>query len=222
MAGEVFAVTWRGQQAVDDLGESVGRGVSLESGDLGGRRGEARQHVGRAADERGLVGLNGRRDAGGDNLRVEEAVDWAGGFSGRNGGRHDWLETPPVFTDREEVGPGRRDGIVRDLRTRIGRAAINPLDEVRDNLRVELRTLLRHLQGFMAVIHGLNQDTLLRIARDDGRAFFTALEQAVAIIEAEVAFLLLSVVAFVALRHEHRTDLRLKEFYILRLKWGGR
>jgi hypothetical protein len=73
----------------------------------------------------------------------------------------------------------------------------------------------------MAVIHGLDQDALLGVTRDDGGPFFAALEQAFAMIEAQVAFLLLGVVAFVALRHEHRPDLRFKEFQVGRLEVGG-
>ena len=74
----------------------------------------------------------------------------------------------------------------------------------------------------MAVIHGLEQDALLSIAWDDRWAFFSAFEQAVAIIEAQVTFLLLGVVAFVALRHEYRADLRLEEFQVRWLEVGGR
>ena len=74
----------------------------------------------------------------------------------------------------------------------------------------------------MAMVHGLDQEALLRVARDDGRAFFAALEQAVAIIEAQVTFLLLRVVAFVALRYKYRADLLLEEFQVRRLEVGGR
>ena len=73
----------------------------------------------------------------------------------------------------------------------------------------------------MAMIHGLDQDALLRVPRDDGRPFFAAFEQAVAVIEAQVAFLLLGVVAFVAFRDEHRADLRFEEFHVRRLEVGG-
>ena len=74
----------------------------------------------------------------------------------------------------------------------------------------------------MAMLHGLDQEALLRVARDDGRTFFAALEQPVAMIESQVAFLLLGVVAFVAFRHQHRPDLRLEEFQVRRLEVGGR
>ena len=59
----------------------------------------------------------------------------------------------------------------------------------------------------MAVLHGLDQDALLGIAGDDGGTFFAALEQAVAMIQTQVAFLFLCVVAFIALRDQHRADL---------------
>ena len=156
VAGEVFAVARRSQQAVDDLVESVCRGVCFESGDFSGGGREAGEHIGRAAEEGGLVGNGGRRDAGGGNLHVEEAVDRAGGLAGGNRRRGDRLEAPPVLTDRQQVGPGRSDRAFGGLGARVGRAAVNPLREVRDDLRVELRPLLRHLQGLMAVIHGLD------------------------------------------------------------------
>ena len=86
VAGEVFAVAGRGQQAVDDLGESLGRGVGFEGGDFGGRRRQAGQHVGRPPDERGLVGLDGGSDARRGDLGVEETIDRAGGLAGRDDG----------------------------------------------------------------------------------------------------------------------------------------
>ena len=73
----------------------------------------------------------------------------------------------------------------------------------------------------MSMIHGLEQDALLGVARDNGRTFFAALEQAVTVIEAKVAFLFLGIVAFVALRDQHRADLRFEELHVHRLEVGG-
>ena len=221
VTGEVFAVARRGQQAVDDFGEGLRRDVGFERGDLRGRRGQAREHIGRATEEGGLVGRHRGSDAGGGDLRVEEAVDRAGGLAGRNGGGGDWLETPPVLTDLQEIGPGGGDGVFRRFHARVGGAAVDPFHEVSDDLLIQLRSLLRHHQRLMAVIHGLDEDAFLRVAGDDGSAFFAALENAVAIIEAQVAFLLLGVVAFIALRDQHRADLRFEELDVRRLEVGG-
>jgi hypothetical protein len=73
----------------------------------------------------------------------------------------------------------------------------------------------------MGVIHGLDEEALPRVARDDGGSFFAALEQTVAIIEAEVPFLFLRVMAFVALRDEHRADLGFEELHVRRFEVGG-
>ena len=73
----------------------------------------------------------------------------------------------------------------------------------------------------MGVIHGLDQEALPGVARDDGGAFFAALEQTVAVIEAEVTLLLLGVVAFVAFGDEHRPDPGLEELHVRRFELGG-
>ena len=73
----------------------------------------------------------------------------------------------------------------------------------------------------MGVIHRLDQEALPGVARDDGSAFFAALEQTVAVIEAEVTLLLLGVVAFVAFSDEHRPDPGLEELHVRRFELGG-
>ena len=221
VTGEVFAVARRGQQAVDDFGEGFRRLVGFERGDLRGGGGQAREHIGSATEERGLVGRCGGSDAGGGDLRVEEAVDRARGLAGRNGGGGDRLEAPPVLADLQEVGPSGGDGVLGGFHARVGGSAINPFREVGDDLRVQFRALLRHHQGLMAVLHGQDEEALLRVTGDDGRTFFAALEQAVTVIEAKVAFLFLGVMAFIALRDQHRPDLRFEELDVRRLQVGG-
>ena len=66
----------------------------------------------------------------------------------------------------------------------------------------------------MAVVHGLEEEALLRLARNDGGAFFAALEQGFAMVKAQVAFLLLRVVALIAFRDQHRTDSRFEELEV--------
>jgi hypothetical protein len=70
------------------------------------------------------------------------------------------------------------------------------------------------------MVHGLEEEAPLRVPGDDGRTFFAALEQGLAMVEPEVALLLLGVMALVAFRDEHRPDPRLEELEVRRLESG--
>src|SRR6185436_6017207 len=72
----------------------------------------------------------------------------------------------------------------------IGRAALHPRLEVRDHLGREL-ALRRHLELLVLVADRLDEEALVEVARDDGRAGLAALEQALARVDVELALQLL-------------------------------
>ena len=114
------------------------------------------------------------------------------------------------------LGDGRRAGFVAvpsghgaPILTHAARAAICG--------RVEREPLLgRHLQLALAA-DGLEQQALLGLAEDDGRAGVAALEQGLARVEPQAAALLLRAVAGDALLDQHGADVLLEE-----LDAGGR
>ena len=84
MPPPLFAIMRRGKQPIDEPLVSVGRIVGEKRGDLLGRRRQAQQIVGRAADEGPLVGrLRGVHPLGGQ-LGKDESVDRIASPRGRN------------------------------------------------------------------------------------------------------------------------------------------
>ena len=73
--GHALAVVRRLQQRVDALFVRVGRAVGEKGVDLGGRRRQARQVVGHAAQQRRLVGLGRRLQPFALQAREDEPID---------------------------------------------------------------------------------------------------------------------------------------------------
>ncbi len=75
VAAPALAIGRRGEEAVDDLGEGLGRGVLFEGCDLGGGRRQAGEIEGGATDQGALVGHGRGRHALLFELGEDEAVD---------------------------------------------------------------------------------------------------------------------------------------------------
>jgi hypothetical protein len=105
----------------------------------------------------------------------------------------------------------RRVRVIR-CAPRIGRAHFHPRREIGD-LGFVQRFLRRHGEILVQTPHGFDEQTLLRIAGDDGRAAVPARAQALARIQAQAALQLLRLgaVALVAALHEHGADALFEE-----------
>ena len=126
----------------------------------------------------------------------------------------------PMFTAFREVDAAARG---RGLAVaRVGRAHENPLLEVGDDIGGELAAVLGrgHLEIFVGVADGLEEEALLQVAGNDGVAGVAALTRAGAGVEEETALEFLSAggVAGVAFFHEHGADAFLKKSEFI----GGR
>ena len=170
MAGPAFAVCRRGEQAFDEFGVGVGRGVGDEGGGFGRRRRESREVERRATDERRTVGLGGEVELLGLKLRADERVDGAKlgliGEAGQGRLRHR-LERPEAavtFGNVDARGQGAGGFGFGDLR-----AGFDPGREEGELVLGHLLALLGHL----AVADERPEGALLRIAgREHGRTIF--------------------------------------------------
>jgi hypothetical protein len=161
--------------------------------------------------------------SGGDALFREFGVDVVVDGLVR-GLLQDRLEGPPLLAAFENGLPVGFFGDLLFRRRRvawIGGTIANPLLEVGDDLVIELRAGLGHLEIFVLVLDRLNQQRGGGITGLDDIAGFAAGLPTGAGVEHETAFLLRGgAVALVALLREDRADLRLEELDLLR-RWSG-
>src|SRR4051812_44714971 len=78
----------------------------------------------------------------------------------------------------------------RGSRLAPGQAALDPVDQGGDLLVAELLVLGRHLQVLILIAHRLDQQALVRLARDRGRAALAAREDRLARVEPQLGLLL--------------------------------
>ena len=169
-ASPALAVSGRGQQSIDGplIGRTVTRVIAHKILGLLGRRRQARQPV-RHPPQQG-AGLRLRR-SGKFALRLrraDERVDRRNDrlTRGREGGFSHRLQRPVPAGDVHVERAGRT------TIPRVRRAHPHPLFEHRDLLRRKPAAVVgrRHLQILVLVTHGLKQQALGRVARDDRRA----------------------------------------------------
>ena len=207
-----LAVVRRGEEFVHELRVGGGGFVSDERFDFCGRGRQADEVEVEAADEHLFVGGTAGLEVFLLQLREDVVVHRVRGPSlvlhgGRRRELHG-LEGPPYFA-LAGVGVfalGRAGAWV-------GRAHLDPRDEVGD-LRVgELLALGRHLEVRVRVADGADERGLVRVAGDDSGAGIAALEHALAGVEREAAldFALGGAVALEALAGEDGANLVLEE-----------
>ena len=174
MSSPLFAVPRRGQQTVDDAGECIRSIVLEEVFHLLGRWWQAGQVVRRPADKRPFVG--GWQRSQSDLAKPGEngAIDGVGclGRSGFRGGHRwtlYWLQRPE-FLRVVEGHPPELDGATV---AGIHGALLDPIDQCRD-LAVGQFAVGRHLQVVRCIADRLDDEALLRLARDDRGALIAA------------------------------------------------
>ena len=190
VATPALAVVRRCEQPVDDLLESVGRGVVDELLDLFGRRRQSDQVEAGAAEEPAPVGHADRRKALFLELGEDEAVDVGLRPTGRSWRRHDRTRERPK---RPEGSLFVGDDAARDRKRRLDigplGAAADPRGEAPDFGVGEPIAVPRHLQVFALVTHGGDQQALLGVAGDDRRTAAAALQHTVERVEPQAAVL---------------------------------
>jgi hypothetical protein len=215
VAGPVFTVLRGGEEALDDLGVGVGRGVVDEGLHVGGVRRETDEIEIDAADEGGFLG--GR--VGGHpvalEFREDEVVDGVfdprGVLHGGHGGFLHGLEGPVVFADAGVGGVAA----LADVAAGIGGAAADPLGEIGDLGVGEFLALGGHLEILVLVADGLDEERLVGLAGDDGGAGVAAGEGGFAGVEEEAAFyFFVLTVALVTVLGEDGADFGFEEFEV--------
>ena len=181
-----------------------------------------------AAEERPLVAVGHGLKVLRFQSREEETVDLAArprGVLHRRRGDPGGRLKRPELPAQVDVDLALDD--VRRLVARIGRAHLHPGLEVGDH-RVGQLLLRRHLEVLILVVDRLDEQTFLRIARDDRRPQVAPLAHPCARVEEQVAAQLLGLggMALVALLDQDRPDSRFEEGDALRcrrlLRGGGR
>ena len=208
--------------------ESASRGAvtGLDEGvDLLGGGRKADQVVVDATEEsfgtRGRVGLEALLFELGEDEGVDGILDPGLVLHFGHGVLLDGLISP-VF-----AGLAGETGQLGGAATRHRRTHLDPLFEDRDFVVRQLAAGLlgRHRELRIGVLDGLDEQRLLEVARDDGRAFVAALVGAVAGVEDEAALrgILLGGVALVAAIDEDRADVLLEELesFLRRLRFVG-
>ncbi len=168
------------------------------------------QVVGHPADQRAWIGWRILRELFLRELGADESINALVRML-----RGERLKRPPGFV--ATLGFDRRTV------ARIGRAQLHPRHQISDHGVGQLRFLRRHFQILDLVPHGLDQQTFLRLAGDDGGfSGIAALLPAGFRIEVKVALELLRLraVALVAMLDEHRSNFLFEEGDAGRL--GGR
>ena len=203
-----LAVAGAGQEPIDDLGEGVGIEVGLERRDLLRRGRQAGEVERRATDQGPLVGLRSRahplpfeagEDEGVDRRLDPRPVPDRGRIDGA-----DRLEGPVGLR-----GPGLGVG-GRDRPLRPGSAHLDPGRDRLDGRRGEL-AFGRHLDVFVRLPDGLDDQALVGLAWHDRRPVLPAFEDRLAGVEPEPRCLFARPVAFDARVGEDGADLRLEE-----------
>ena len=207
-----LAVVGRGEQPIDQPGISVGRGIGHERLDLGGLGRQADQVEGQAADQGPTVGFGRGLETLRLQLRQDEAVDRVARPRlvldlGRRG-IFDRLEAP-VSGALAEVERSDLRGRAGLGRHRPGGSALDPLGQDGDLLGRELG-LRRHPEVF-GVADGLDQEALLGLAGEQGRAGVATFQGVGQAIEPQAPLGLALAVAREAAVGQQRADLRLEE-----------
>src|SRR5881628_3046360 len=119
----------------------------------------------------------------------------------RDGWPRDGLERPMVLAAALASGDGLAGA-------RVGRAHLDPGDQVLDLFVRKLVAFGRHLEIGIGVADSLDEKTLLRVSGHDGRAGGTTFENAFARVQQQFALQLerLRAVALVAVLREQRAD----------------
>ena len=217
-----LAVPGRGQQAVDQMGKAVGCRVGFEPVDLFGRRGNAREIDGRAADQGTLVGLGRGGHSGrfepGQNERIDRRADPLTVVDRRRYGGTYRLERPmrPFIAGARSGSSARSFSWRRIDRPRC--TECNPLPEGRDGGLGQL-AVRRHFQLFVGVRDSLDEQALVGLGRHDRRPGFAPLEHRFAAIQPQARGLLLGSVALHAAVDQDRPDPRLEK--LDRFGWKG-
>jgi hypothetical protein len=139
----------------------------------------------------------------------------------RHGLRSNRLKAPPFLATFQRRRPRRRGfeflGCRRFL-TRVERSIRDPLLEVRDDSRFELRPALRHLQAFDFVPQRHEQPALLRSPGSDDRSAIAAFKQPSPEVHRQSAFRrLCRIVALVTVLDQHGPDAGLEEVASIRI-----
>ena len=194
-----------------------------------GRRREAGEVEGEAANQGARVGIRRGRDASflhaseGEEVHVIARPSFVFELRERLGFHRLIGPMFATFFDAHTVGRlGRCGGHERGrVRARVGGAELHPLDEVGD-LRRRERLFRRHLELLVPMPDALDEQRVVGFAGHDGRTGFAALGPAVARVEAQAALGLLraGAVALVAMLGEQRPNAFLEECDAL-LRSGG-
>ena len=211
MPAPALAVLRQTEQIIDDFLQGLGGLIGYKCLDLFRLGRQANQIEVNAADERAAVGI---RD--GAEIPPLEAIDDVAvnlrprpdGILALGRNHLDRLEGPmlagvnlaDLATDRRAVaGPW------------VWRAHFHPLHQVGDGGIREL-FLRRHLHA-VQVSNGLNQQTLVGLAGNEGRAAFATLANAILGIQPQLALQFLGggAVALVAVGNQHRADFLLEK-----------
>ena len=179
----MFAVGGGGEEAVDDLVVGSGRGVPDEGLHVGGMGRQADEVEVDAADERGFFCGGVRAHALGLEFSEDEVVDGVfdprGILDGRERGLFNGLEGPVILTHagvRGRVAGG-------DVDARVGGAAADPLGEIGDLLVGEFFAFGGHLEVFVFVADGPDEERLVGFTGDDRGAGVAAGEDGFSAIE---------------------------------------
>ena len=215
VAAPAFAVARAGQQTVYYFFERVRRFVGEEGVDLFGRGREAGEIVGGAAEEGALIGGLHRRESLFVQLRDYEAVDGGVCVGLRRVGLADRLERPEgALFGGYDVFAGFCGGGYWGVRPDC--AGFYPGGDLFDFFVLEA-ALRRHFQ-LALLADGLDEQAVVRVARGDCRAGFTAFEQGLAGAHFEASHFRCGVAGEAVFR-EDRADAHFKE--LLRFVVGG-
>ena len=214
-----LAEAGRLQEAVHQVLVGAGRPVPLEPFDLLGRGGKARQRERDAADQGAAVGGPGRFQPIAFQIGEDEAVHAMIGPARaarlRQRRLPDRLKAPPLFPVVADRLPGgqRAQLLGRGRRVpRVGRAQADPAGEVGDDRVRELRVSLGHPGTSLPVPDRLDEEALLGLAGDEGRAGIAPRAQARPVVERQSPLgLVPTVVALVTALDKHGANPRLEE-----------
>ena len=221
-----LAVLRRREQPIDHFRECLGRSILEKGVDLLGRRRQAGEIESRAANEREPVGGRHRSHAVVFEAREHETIDvvsWPRRVvHDRQGRRAQRLEGPERALLGGDDVPLRSDGRWRRARRRGPRCATaDPLDEDVDVLGLQFGPAVRHLRRAGDLLDRLNQQAVVRLARDDRGTRLSAREHVLARVEPEAA-LLVRGVTVETIRRENRANPGFKELGRLRRRGRSR
>ena len=193
------------------------------------RRRQSRQHQRQSAQQHLWLSGHSRVQLRRIQRPADETVHWLTcpcrilhqrrlGFAQR-------LQAPPVESLLIRHLPFIRFGLGGSRRrhfrhARVSGTLLDPFPQHRHLLRREL-LLWRHLQVLVHIVHRLNEQTLLRLARHQRRPALATFLPAALRVQSQVALLLLLAVTLDAPLHEQRTDFGFKKAEVLRHRERG-